>query len=238
MKIKFFLITLLIITLSCTPVAENPFKVEYKGALKEIMFEGDISARIDLKSLQKKPHLFALGAVENLKGEIIVLDGKSLVSGVKNNQVVTDTTFTQKAALLVYVQVKEWVAIPLPITITTQAELEEYLPKVAKEKGLSTNKPFPFLIEGNTLDIDWHVIDWKDGDTEHSHEKHATAGIKGRAANTSMTVLGFYSDKHHRIWTHHSTNVHLHAYMHTEKVSAHVDDLRIKPGSVLRLPRI
>ena len=39
-------------------------------------------------------------------------------------------------------------------------------------KRLANTKPFPFLIEGNASSLNWHVIDWKKGDTEHTHEKH------------------------------------------------------------------
>ena len=238
MKTKFVLLILFTISLSCTSVTDDIFKVEYKGALKEIMFESDISARMNLKSLHKKEHLYALGAVENLKGEILILDGKSYVSSKKNNSAVTDTSFTQKAALIVYTQIKEWVDIQLPATITTQEELETFLPKVAKEKGINTNKPFPFQVVGNTLSINWHIIDWKDGDTEHTHEKHAAASINGNTINVPMTVLGFHSEKHHRIWTHHSSNVHMHVYIHSKNMAAHVDELLLKPGSILRLPKM
>jgi acetolactate decarboxylase len=232
------LISSFLTCISCTVNSQTHFNVAYKGALKEIMHGGDLSSRIDLRSLQKEPHLFALGSVEDLKGEILILDGKSMVSSVVQNKVSTDTTFQQKASLLVYATVKEWVEIPLPPSVSTKEELEAYLPKAAKDNGINPSKPFPFLIEGNQLSIDWHVIDWVKGDNEHSHEKHQRAGVSATATDADAVILGFYSDKHHRIWTHHDTNVHLHALLKTMFVAAHVDDVKLRPGSRLKLPRV
>ena len=236
MKINSVLIVIFFIAASCTLLKSTSYKVEYKGALKEIMFEGNISARIDLAILKQKPHLFALGSVENLKGEIMILDGKSYVSSITGGKVATDTSFSQKASLLVYVQVKEWVAIPVPDHIRSYEALETYLPQIGKEKGLNINKPFPFLLKGKALSVHWHVIDWKEGDREHTHEKHKNAGASGIAPQAEATILGFYSNKHHRIWTHHDTNMHLHAYLAKEGLSVHVDGLSLQPGSTLLLP--
>ena len=55
---------------------EVNYKVEYKGALKNMMHKGDISAKADLKEIENLEHIYALGALENLKGEIQIIDSK------------------------------------------------------------------------------------------------------------------------------------------------------------------
>ena len=80
----------------------------------------------------------------------------------------------------------------------------------ADKNGVNLNKPFPFLISGTAKSFDWHVINWKDGDTIHSHEKHINSGLNGTKRNSSVSLLGFYSGSHHTIFTHHSTNMHIH----------------------------
>ena len=53
--------------------------VEFYGALRNMMHKGDISAKYDLRNLKKTTHLYALGALENLKGEIMILDSTPFI---------------------------------------------------------------------------------------------------------------------------------------------------------------
>ncbi|PKD44495.1 hypothetical protein [Rhodohalobacter barkolensis] len=57
--------------------AQSTYTVEYYGALRATIQNGDISANADLADFIDREHLYALGAFENLKGEILILDGKS-----------------------------------------------------------------------------------------------------------------------------------------------------------------
>jgi len=79
-----FLILFILIT-SCNPKSTPSFKVDYKGALKNMMHKGDLSAKISLSEINEINYLYALGAVENLKGEILILDGIPSVSYVEGN---------------------------------------------------------------------------------------------------------------------------------------------------------
>ena len=70
MKYIIILLTVISITSCGTDNKEtNKFKVEYNGALKNMMHKGDISATVDLKEFENIEHFYALGAIENLKGE-------------------------------------------------------------------------------------------------------------------------------------------------------------------------
>ena len=118
-----------------------------------------------------------------------------------------DKSFDKKATLLVYATVEKWNTLEIPNEIGTYEELENHIASIAKQNGINVNKPFPFMIEGTAKSIDWHVINWKDGDTEHSHEKHVNSGLHGTIENRDVELLGFYSDSHHAIFTHHTTSV-------------------------------
>jgi acetolactate decarboxylase len=50
-------------------------------------------------------------------------------------------------------------------------------------------------------------------------------------------ILGFYSIKHHAIFTHHSTNSHMHYLDGKSGLSGHVDDLVLGENVILRLPK-
>lgn len=236
---KYILLLLTIISITDCETTENQpnnFKVEYAGALKNMMHQGDIDAKMDLASFERKEHLYAIGAIERLKGEIQIFDGKPFNTIVSDSNLTVDSTFTKKATLLVYTYVNKWKSIDIPDEILTYDQLESYIGQTAEENQINTEEPFPFLIEGTPKSFDWHVINWKDGDMEHSHEKHITSGLHGTIKNRPLEILGFYSDSHHAIFTHHTTNMHLHVKTLDNKIAGHVDNLTLGEGMVLKLP--
>lgn len=212
------------------------FKVAYEGALKNMMHKGDISAKIDLAVFENTEHFYALGALENLKGEVQIFDSKSFNTMVIGDTLVIDSSFDKKATLLVYASVSKWKLISIPDEVVTYKQLEDYVEKTAEDNQINTVKPFPFLLTGTPQSFDWHVINWKEGDMEHSHEKHITSGLHGTMANSPVEILGFYSDSHHAVFTHHTTNMHLHVKTADNKIAGHIDDLNLGKGMVLKLP--
>ncbi len=212
------------------------FKVEYMGALKNMMHKGDITAKADLKDLENSVHLYALGALENLKGEVQIFDSEPFNTMVIDSSLSFDNSFDKKATLLVFASVNQWKSINIPHNVVTYEQLAHYISQSAQENQIQINEPFPFLIEGTTMSFDWHVINWEDGDTEHSHDKHINSGLNGTIENTQVEMLGFYSNSHHAIFTHHTTNMHIHVKTADNKIAGHVDNLTLGQGMILKLP--
>ncbi len=213
-------------------------RVEYKGALKNMMHKGDISAKVKLTDFENIKHFYALGASENLKGEIQILNSKPYNTSVVDSSLMFDNSYDKNATLLVYATVNEWNSFKIPNEIKTYEQLENFINLTAKTNKINTDEPFPFLIEGKPKYVDWHVINWKDGDMEHSHIKHINSGLNGRLLNKSVNMLGFYSNSHHAIFTHHTTNMHIHLVTTENDIAGHVDDINLNNGMVLKLPRI
>jgi len=238
--VKYIVIILTIISIgSCKSGNQtNRFKVEYEGALKNMMHKGDISAKADLTDFKNAEHFYALGAIENLKGEIQIFDSKSFNTAVVDGELVFDNSFDKKATLFVYASVSKWKSINIPDNVVTYEELEIYIGQTAKKNQINIEEPFPFLLEGVPTSFDWHVINWKDGDMEHSHEKHINSGLHGTIEDKEVEMLGFYSDSHHAIFTHHTTNMHIHVKTLDNKMAGHVDGLTIEKGMVLKLPAV
>lgn len=212
------------------------YEVQYKGALKNMMHKGDLSAKADLIDFKETEHFYALGAIENLKGEIQIFDSKPFNTQVIDSMLTFDNSFNKKASLIVYASVEKWKTIDIPNSVVSYEQLEDYIKKSAKRNHININEPFPFLIEGTAKSFDWHVINWKDGDTEHSHEKHISSGLHGTINNRAVEMLGFYSDSHHAIFTHHTTNMHIHVKTNDNKIAGHVDGLTLGKGMILKLP--
>jgi len=214
------------------------FEVKYFGALKNMMHKGDISAQTDLSNFKNIEHLYAIGALENLKGEIQIIDGSPYNTMVLDSAISFDKTFNQNATLFVYATVERWNTYEIPEDVNTYEQLEKHIASVAKENGIDISEPFPFMIDGTAKSFDWHVINWKDGDTEHSHEKHVNSGLHGTIENREIELLGFYSDSHHAIFTHHTTNMHIHVKTSDNEIAGHVDGLKLGSGMKLKLPAV
>ena len=236
---RILILFLIIIMNSCSVSNDKQVEVHHFGALKNMMHKGDLSAKVTLDELKEMNHLFALGAVENLKGEVLILDGIPSVSYVKGNDssktMMLDDSFEKNACLLVLASVEEWESINIPNTVVTYEEFEGYVAETAAEKGIDIEKPFSFMIEGLAKSFDWHIIDWPENDTEHSHEKHIYSGLYGTLENQTVEMLGFYSNKHHAIFTHHSTNMHVH--VKSDKATGHADNFTLGENMILKLPK-
>lgn len=232
-----FLSTLIILLLtSCIKKNENlKREVQYYGALRKIM-SGNIESTISLDSFSDIKNLYALGALENLKGEIQIFNGSPSNSIVKDNSIKIDNSYELNAALLVYAEVEKWHEFNLK-NVTTKNDLEESIFKIAKSKEINTNKPFPFLLKGQVNSVNWHVINWVDGDTIHTHEKHKESGLKGVLNDKNIEIIGFYSTKHKGVFIHHTTNMHMHFKTDDDSLSGHVDNLILNDEIILKLPK-
>ncbi|HWR32695.1 MAG TPA: heavy metal-binding domain-containing protein, partial [Chitinophagaceae bacterium] len=57
-------------------------KVKIAGAMMKVMRQGELYGTIDLDTISNKEHLYGVGPVEYLKGELMIIDGKSYKSTV------------------------------------------------------------------------------------------------------------------------------------------------------------
>ncbi len=196
--------------------------VHYRGALKTIMHQGDLSAKASPDSLAND-HIYGLGAATDLKGEWVLWNGHRWLSKVENGQLVTDKDPSGSAAMLVWSHMDTFHE-EVVLSFKNEAELQHKIMSEAAKKGIDTTAPFPFLLFGQ-MEVDWHVIDWQPGDTEHSHEKHRQAGLHGKRKLKNGQIIGFYSPNHAGIFTHHSTRLHLHLLDEANPLAAHVDEI-------------
>ncbi|WP_426431411.1 acetolactate decarboxylase [Winogradskyella sp. HB-48] len=230
-----FLIIASVLSCQETKKSTHAIDVKYFGALKTIM-SGNIQSAIALDSLSNQKNFYALGAVENLKGEIQIFNSKPSNSSVLDGSLSISDTYDINASLLVYANVDVWVDYQIDSKLT-KSELESLILNKAKENKINIDKPFPFLIEGNIASLDWHVIDWKEGDTIHNHKKHKESGLNDVLNDTEVEIIGFYSTKHKAIFTHHTTNMHMHFKTDDNMVAGHIDDLFINNAVTLKLPK-
>ncbi len=230
---------LLAVAAACSaPVASaqgNSGEVMIAGELRRVMHDGDLSRSIALDTLQGRPQLYALGPLEGLRGEIVIRDGVPLVSRVEDGAVAASSTFHAGAAFLVYAQVREWQSVEIPAGLEGAAALERFIRQAAADAGVDVSRPFPFLISGVPELAKFHVVD-KGTDLPHSPEEHDRINVGFELRDEMVEIVGFYSDAHHGIFTHHDSNVHMHLLTPDKRTAGHLDELRIKPHMILSIP--
>lgn len=214
-------------------------EVTVHGSLREIMHMGRTNRRVDLAPTIGEAHLYGLGALEALSGEITVWSGELWLgtpdgrgSAFSGRQVRT----TSGATLLVTSKVARWREQPIEHAIPFN-QLDTFIEGEARAAGVNVTEAFPFRIEGSPTRLDWHVIDGKKIPNDaHGHEAHMQTAVRGSLVGAPVRILGFYSPKHHAIFTHHDTNTHAHVICDEPAVTGHIDHLEISAGMKLFFP--
>jgi len=228
--IKLLLATILI----CTTTISHLPEVKVAGALRNIMIVGDLSAHVNLDTLDKT-HLYGLGPVAGLKGEIVVIDGTVYSTSKEENELKNQENKASLAAMFVYSKVKKWKEISIQSTIKNYVELEDLVKQTAKKNGYDIEKTFSFKIKSSPIKTTYHVIDWKPG-TQHTMDNHKQFAYSGTLVNEPVILLGFYSPHHKSIFTHHTTNMHVHILGQKSGTVGHVDDIQIDDLISIYLP--
>jgi acetolactate decarboxylase len=214
--------------------------VTVHGALREIMHMGRTERQVDLAPLIGKKGTYGLGALEHLAGEVTLWDGQLWLStpdgsgGAVSGQ---HKSTTAGAALLVTSAVTTWQERPITQKISF-AQLDDFIEREARASELNVQEAFPFRIEGAPSRLDWHVIDGsKIPSDAHGHEAHMQSAVRGKLIGKPARIIGFYSPKHHAVFTHHDTNTHAHVICDDPLITGHVDHVDIGSGSTLFLPQ-
>lgn len=211
-------------------------EVKVSGAMKNIMMKGDLSAYANLDTIPKK-NLYALGPIEGLKGETIILNGEIYSSQKIDNKISNSKNKVSKMAMLVYSYVENWTVFKVSANVSNYAQLETLVAQTAKQNGYDITIPFAFKIDATPQFVNYHIIDWKTGEN-HTMENHKQFAYSGKFINNASTYLGFYSDHHHAIFTHHTTNMHIHVLDEKTKNVGHLDDIKVNGAITIYLPKL
>lgn len=211
--------------LGCNFSPTKKIKVQHAGALKMIMHHGDLQGKASLDTLVRE-NLYAIGALDSLRGEIWIENGKTLISRVQNDSLIISNDPNVAVPLLVYSRVNNWAEQTLK-----PGGIETLIARVASDANLSA--PFPFMLRGKFEELDYHVINFKGG--EDILTDHKANALKGSLDQQDVVVLGFYSDQHMGIFTHHGSNVHMHVRNASGTIMGHVDSIEIGNSTITLL---
>ncbi len=213
---------------------DNAYEVRWSGELKNVMMKGDLKGTIDLKALVKLPHVYAVGALAGLHGEVTIADSKASLARVQDDRVKVDEIAEGQACVLVYAQVKHWKELPLPKSTMSLDQLEASVVAAARKEGIDVDRPFPFLVRGKVAEAKYHVLR-NPGMLKDPQDLHDKAQVKFTLKDGDVELVGFYSDKHLGVFTC-GGNLHVHLRSADRKVSGHLDDVVLGSPMTLSLP--
>jgi acetolactate decarboxylase len=219
-----------------TVQAQHPdHPITVVGSLKDTMWGGKLEANISLDTISNKTHLYGLGPLDHLSGEIMVVDGKSYKStSDPDTPMLVEESYQLNAPFFVYGNVSQWDVHSLPDSIHDITSLERYLGKVAH-----VNQPFFFRMIGRVELATIHIVDLPEG-TKVTSPNDAHQWQKDFVLqNSSIEIVGLFSTTHQGIITHHDSFLHMHLITKDKSAMGHVDKLLIKKGSIkLYLPSV
>ena len=232
MKTNLLIISTLLLFLSNTSAqtqkSANDMKVV--GAMKNVMWKGQLYGNIHLDTLANKKHLYGLGPVEYLSGELMIFDGKSYKSTVLSpNTMKVEKTFDVKAPFFGYANIEKWKEIRLPDSVQTIPQLENYLDQITK----TAKRPFMFRLNGTVETAKIHVVNLPKGAKVSSPDEAHEGQVDFTIIQQASDIIGFFSTKHKTIFTHHDTFLHMHLLTADKTKMGHLDEMILQKGNVI-----
>jgi acetolactate decarboxylase len=208
--------------------ARDPAEPILVGAMKDVMWGGRLEARIDIDTLADKSHLYGLGPLEYLAGEILILDGKAYKAEVGDDFSLRVTeTPKVRAPFFGYAHIAKWAEFPLPDSVATLPQLEAYLERATRQRP----RPFFFRLAAMADSADIHVVNLPKGAKVSSPDDAHAGQREYRLRLERIEALGFFSTRHQAVFTHHDSYVHAHLITADRKRMGHAMGFSIRKGT-------
>ncbi len=210
-----------------TPADDDTVKAV--GAMMNVMHKGELFGTIDLDTISRREHLYGLGPVEYLLGEITIIDGSAYVSRVVSpTEMKVVESYKVKAPFFVYAHVDRWKEVAVPEDVTTASQLEKYLDTIQKDEL----RPFAFKVSGTVKNASIHVVNLPKGTKVASPEDAHLGEQKYTLRDRDVDLVGFFSRMHKGVFTHHDTYVHMHLMTADKKMMGHPDEVEFVKGKI------
>jgi hypothetical protein len=229
-----------------TWAAASRFDFTAVGNFKRMNHTGDTGGQVRLADLPQSAGSWGMGALAGLKGELLLRDGRLLVSrGDDPLGRVTAAQAGDEAVLFAAARVRQWAEVPLPSDMS-QRQFEAFVLEQAKALGLDGREPFPFLVQGRYPRLTWHVLTGQPArGVDHAGHGHGHGGGGGGGAGKRLfeqpgaggELVGMYSGvEFEGVVSHPGERFHIHYADDAARVSGHVDAYAVARGGLLRLP--
>ena len=222
----------LFVPMSCTSPPQPT--VHVVGAMKNVILKGELFGTIALDTISAREHLYGLGPVENLVGEILIADGVSYIATIADDSTIrVEKRFDVRAPFFVYARIDQWNKQDLPESVHTLRQLENFLDRTTQK----TKRPFAFRLTGVVKKAAIHVVNLSPGSKVRSPEEAHLGQRNFLLQNTQVEIIGFFSTAHQGIFTHHDSFLHAHLLTADKSAMGHLYDVEFVEGAIqLYLP--
>ena len=221
---------------SPTAIHGAGYDLWFIGGQRETIMNGKLAAALDLRTLANQQHLYGVGPIEQLRGEVTIANSRPALARVASDgSIKVSETFEAGVPFFVWAKVPRWRQLPIPAAVRSFEDLERFVPKVATAAGLDSDQPLPFLVEGREELIEFHIVN-RVGDGPHNMEMHKKIQITFERQRVQATIVGFHSTKHRSIFTPGDSNIHIHFQTPGNTASGHIQKLQLGDGAILSLP--
>jgi len=214
--------------------AEANSDVHLLGEMRRMFTARDIGPNVDLAEVNKTPHLYALGPLAGLKGEITVSDGQVFVSKANDGKSVVSIDPRVKSIFLVYASVSAWRSVDIPESVRTEKDLAAFV-----ESQMPRDTRSAFRVEGNALTARYHIQNYKGSAKDLTHEAHDAAKVFLEITNAPVELVGFFTNREGDggSFVHMGQTTHVHIISKDRKQMGHLESIKLGPGARLLLPR-
>jgi alpha-acetolactate decarboxylase len=211
----------------------QPFGIATVGAFRNLILEGDFSAKTTVGHALRDGAMHGVGALADARGEITILDGDAVISYGMAGAHPAPTE--ERAALLAVSSVKSWQTIAVDRDVEP-AELENFLDREAAAHGIDAATSFPFRLRGTLIAYAMHV-NAAPTNGPHGMGQPVAVAIPGDGDEIAGEAVGLYvAPELVGIATHGGERTHSHWVAQDRGATAHLDRWGIKAGAVLMLP--
>ncbi len=204
--------------------AETYPDIKIVGAMKNVMWKGELGGSIELDTIADKSGLYGLGPLSYLRGELLINKGKSYVSRVTSDSTMqVEKTFKASAPFLVYGNIKEWEELEIAEGIKNNQDLEKFIDEASKD----FKRPFAFKLIGQVSSALIHIQNLPAGSKVSSPAEAHQGQTNYSIEDEDVEIIGFFSTEHQGIFTHHDSFLHMHLITKDESKMGHLDALEI-----------
>jgi acetolactate decarboxylase len=211
------------------------YALSFVGSQRQTIMTADRTVHLDLRTLKGRPHLYGIGPIQGLTGEVTIADSRPSLARVGDDHLVHVTeSYEAGMPFFVWAEVPHWQAQAMPKELRTYAELERFVGEAGAKAGLA--QAFPFVMTGRPELVDFHIVN-ATLDTPSGMDAHKKIQIPFALHRQDVTFVGFWSDQHQGIFTPMGSNMHAHFQTLDNRVSGHVQGVKLAQGLTLSLPK-
>ena len=208
--------------------------VEWFGSQGDFI-AGKATDPISLQRFTGLESLYAVGPLENARGEVSIYDSAALISKFHDGLVNVSIDLSRRAAFLVYAIVENWRRTTIRRGIAGEQQLGDQLLRFAVETGIDVDQPFPFLLQCHMAQATFHIL-CNQSDGEYNPHLHEKAKVRLSIADKAVEIVGFYSRQHRGMFTPRDSDFHMHVRTLDNQLSGHLESFSSNQGMILYLP--